>query len=320
MPSPILALEGNIIHAFENPNGSAVDQLRIAVDEGLVSHELDLLMDLVPPRGPRVIRPEQQPASIALHLPHLELLWAFTYGWAVLYEEAVQRPWINGTYDGRILLTTDLTRRAAALLEWASGLRQAYTPWPAGLPSPEHSDSAQERDYVLKVNGIFQYATAFLLYHEFGHVRQRHFDAVDPQDGGAEALTTAVQLEREADDFAYRLLVAHDDPEPIRRLKGWAVLAPALSSLYLVDGRAGLYQRRHPHMHHRIASLLAKLNFQDEQSRFYYHYLCSTVLLTFDRAYQADHDVPLTPRVFETVDEAFQVEMDELDDFLSARV
>lgn len=317
MPSPILSLEGNIIHAFENPDGSAAELLRESVAEGLVSHELNLLMDLVPPRGPSVNRPAHQPASIALHMPHLELLWAFIYGWVVLYEEAVQRPWINGTYDGRILLTTDLERRAAALLEWASSLRQAYTPWPAGLPSPEHAESAQERDYAWKVNGIFQYATAFLLYHEFGHVRQRHFGALDPRGNDAAALATAIQLEHEADDFAYRVLVAHDDSEHVRSLKGWAVLAPALSSLYLVDGRAGLYQRRHPHLHHRVANLLAKLDFQNEQIRFYYHYLCSTVLLTFDRAYQANHNMSLTPRIFETVDEAFEAEMNDLDDFLS---
>jgi hypothetical protein len=53
--------------------------------------------------------------------------------------------------------------------------------------------------------------------------------------------------------------------------------------------------------------------------RFYYHYLCSTVLLTFDRAYQANHDMPLITRVFETADEAFEVEMNDLDEFLSSR-
>nr|WP_312383302.1 phage exclusion protein Lit family protein [Stenotrophomonas geniculata] len=319
MPSPILALEGNIVQAFENPNGSAVEQLRVAVEEGLVSHQLDLMMDFAPPRGPCIVRSQQRPASIVVHVTHLELLWAFTYGWVVLYEEAVQRAMIDGVFDGRILLEADLTSRAAALLEWASGLRNAYTPWPRGLPSPTHADSEQERSYALKINGIFQYATAFLLYHEFGHVQLGHLDAIDLYDEAPETLVTAVQLEREADDFAYRALVAHDDSDPVRRLKGWAVLVPALSSLYLVDGRAGLYQRRHPHLHHRIADLLAKLNFQDEQSRFYYHYLCSTVLLTFDRAYQANKDAPLTPRVFETVDDAFAAEMDDLDNFLSAR-
>lgn len=168
MPSPILALEGNIIHAFENPNGSALELLRAAVAEGLVSHELDLRVDSAPPRGPSIVRPQQQPASIMVRVSHLELLWAFTYGWVVLYQEAIQLPMIEGIFDGRILLVTDLTRRGAALLEWASGLRHAYTPWSAGLPSPTHTASEQERSYALKVNGIFQYATTFLLYHECG--------------------------------------------------------------------------------------------------------------------------------------------------------
>lgn len=319
MLSPILALKSNIIQAFENPNGSAVEFLRAAVAEGLLSHELDLMVDFSPPRGPSIVRRQQQPASIVVRVSHLELLWAFTYGWMVLYEEAVQRPMIEGNFDGRILLVTDLTRRAAALLEWASGLRHAYIPWPAGLPSPTHADSEQERSYALKVNGIFQSATTFLLYHEFGHARLGHLDAVDPYDDTIDTLVTAVQLEREADDFAYHALMSHDDSEAIRRMKGWAVLVPALSSLYLVDGRAGLYQRRHPHLHHRIADLLAKLNFQNEQNNFYYRYLCSTVLLTFDRAFQANQDASLTSRVFETVDEAFDAEIDDLDAFLSAQ-
>ena len=202
MPSPILALQGNILHAFENPNGSALDLLRAAVTDGLLSHELNLRMDSVPPRGPRIVRLQQQPASIEVCLTHLELLWAFTYSWVVLYEEEIQRAMIEGRFDGRILLATDLTRRAAALLEWASGLRHAYTPWPEGLPSPMHAASEQERTYALKVNGIFQYATTFLLYHEFGHAQLGHLDAVNQHYDSAESLVTAVQLEREADDFA----------------------------------------------------------------------------------------------------------------------
>ncbi len=319
MPSPVECLQYNIIDAFENPNGSAVDELRATVSRGLISPDLDLHLDLGPPRGPHVTKVEGQPASIVLHISHLELLWAFIYGWIILYEEAVQRPMLDNQFDGRILLRNDLISRAAELLEWASGIRNNYTPWPEGLPSPQHSESDAERDYALKANGIFQHAAAFLLYHEYGHVRQGHLDAVDPAQERAHRLATAVEMEREADDFAYRVLVGNHDSEDIRKLKAWAVLAPALSSLYLVDGRAGLQQRRHPHLHHRIADLLAKLDFQDEAIRFYYQYLCAIVLRTFDKAYAAGNGATLTARVFETADDAFNAEMDELDEFLGSQ-
>lgn len=103
---------------------------------------------------------------------------------------------------------------------------------------------------------------------------------------------THVASSREGDDFSCRALVTHHDFESVRRLKSWAVLVPELSSLYQVDGRAGLYQRRHPYLHHRIADLFAKLNFQ---SHSYYRYLCSAVLLTFDRAYQANQEASFLP-------------------------
>jgi hypothetical protein len=316
MPSPILVLQGNMLHAFENPHGSAVKLLEDAVAEGSVHAEIDLIMDEVPPMAPVVSRKADEAARIRLHVTHLELIWAFIYGWVVLYEEAVQRPWMEDRYDGRILLETTLARRAATLLDWATDLRTAYHAWPGQLPSPQFALDEQEHRYALKVNGIFQDAIAFLLFHEFGHVRQQHLDAVPRNANDAGSLATAITLEREADDFAFRMLVSGDDSEATRRIKGWAVLSPALSSLYLVDGRACIYQARHPHLHHRIQDILSKLNFQEEQNRFYYYYLCSTILRTFDRAYALKRSTQLTPELFETADEAFDAEMDDLDAFL----
>lgn len=318
MPSPVLALQGNMLYAFENPNGSAVQLLQDAVADGSVNPEVDLIMDEVPPMAPTVSRNEGEAARIRLHVAHLELIWAFVYGWVVLYEEAVQRPWMNGCFDGRILLETALTQRAATLLDWATDLRTAYRPWPSQLPSPQFALDSQEEEYALKVNGIFQDAVAFLLFHEFGHVRQQHLDAVPRNATDAGALATAITLEREADDFAFRMLISGDDDEATRRTKGWAVLSPALSSLYLVDGRACIYQTRHPHLHHRVQDVLSKLNFREERNRFYYHYLCSTILRTFDRAYALKRSTQLTPELFETADEAFDTEMDDLDAFLRA--
>lgn len=310
--SPIGCLQGNIIHAFEKPNLSTVDRLRKASEDGKVLPTIDLLLDQISPRGPFVKRVGSN-AQIAMYLTHAEMLWAFIYGWIVLYEESVQKPWMNGEFDGYINLSNDLTKRAAQLLDWAASLRRGYTPWPAELPSPEYSASSEEQDYALKVNGIFQSACAFLLYHEFCHATQGHFEARAYSDTSEESLATAVQLEREADEYAFNALVDINDDEQTRRVKGWAVLAPALSSLYLIGDCSELFQRRHPHLHHRIDEILQRLNYTHEPTRFYYQYLCSTVLTVFHEAERTEDPGNLYPTEFEDADEALRTKLDELD-------
>jgi hypothetical protein len=316
MPSPILALQGNIVFAFENPNGSAVALLQEVVGQGLLSEELVLEDDPSPPRAPRAIRRDGHPAEVVLHVAHLELVWAFVYGWIALYEEAVQRPMIAGTFDGRILLDSELKIRAAQLLDWASRLKDASTPWPEGLPSPNNYASEEERSFALKTNGIFQQSIAFCLFHEFAHVRQRHFDFLG---GTAQAADPAsiLEMEREADDFAFRVIVSPEDDEVALTVKAWPILAAVLSSLYLVHGPAGVYQEHHPHLHHRVYEMLAKFDFRKPSpTRDYFHYLCATVLLVVSQAQGGR----LEPEVFDTADDALGAEMDSLDEQVDALV
>jgi hypothetical protein len=114
--SPILALEHNVVFAFENVGPGFVDQLQKAFDTGLIAKHIDLRMDLVSPRGPKVTREaSSKPAVFHLHVTHLEMLWAFIYGWMILFEEDIQKPQI----DDRSPLAhgaTPLSRRALDLL------------------------------------------------------------------------------------------------------------------------------------------------------------------------------------------------------------
>ncbi len=278
MPSPILALLGNIIHAFENPNGSAIEQLRRAVDEGTVSNELGL--DYAPgvPRAPRSVRSNEGLPSLELQVIHLELLWAFIYGWMVVYERGVQRPMLEGNFDGRIYFDTPLKERAARLLDWVASLKNRHSDWPHGLPSPVHHQDEEERAISIKVNGIFQQAVAFCLFHEFAHAQQGHLDFITAEANGEVDPQSVLEMEKEADDFAYRVMVSPDDDEDTLVVKAWPILAAALSSFYLINGPQGVYQERHPHLHQRVAHMLAKLNFPHGMYHDYYHYLCSTVM------------------------------------------
>lgn len=64
-----------------------------------------------------MIRPAHGAPFIELQLSHMELMWAFSCGWMVLVDEAVQKPMLDGTWRGNIELNSDLKRRAAQLLE-----------------------------------------------------------------------------------------------------------------------------------------------------------------------------------------------------------
>lgn len=322
MPSPILALQGNIIQAFENPNGSAVDQLRRAADEGKVSNELMLDHEPGVPRAPRAVQANGRAASLVLQVAHLELVWAFIYGWMVIYERGVQRPMLEDAFDGRIYFDTHLKQRAAHLLDWASSLKHGYTPWPQGLPSPVHQRDEEERELCLKANGVFQQAVAFYLFHEFAHVQQGHLAFMAAAPGEQADPNIVLEMEKEADDFAYRMIVSHDDDEEALRRNAWPILAAVLSSFYLIHGPQEVYQERHPHLHQRVAHMLAKLNFPEGQSQDYYHYLASTVLklsmqgplLVLRNGSEADEQ----PEVFETALDALDAELDTLDGYVEA--
>lgn len=313
MISPIDSLKNNIVHAFENPNGSALDLLKDAIQQKKISSEIDLLVDSSGPRGPRVVKRDGEPAFIQLHLPHLELLWAFTYGWVVQHEE-VQRQMIQKTFTGELRFDTAFLQRSQQLLIWAESLRAGYTNWPVGLPSPVIHASDAEKSMCEKVNGIFQYAVAFLMYHEFAHARQGHIGIVAPDDVTAEALQVSIEMEREADDFAYRVMVSLHDDDSVTRLKGWAVLVPALSSLYLVSGPGGVRQTRHPHLHHRIRDLLSKLSYKDPESKFYYEYLCTFILGQFLQSSRQDGECH--QQEYDCAEELLEAQLDELDEIL----
>lgn len=83
---------------------------------------------------------------------------------------------LDGNFDGRIYFDTPLKERAARLLDWAASLKNGHTDWPEGLSSPVHQQDEDERDISLKVNGVFQQAVAFYLFHEFAHAQQGHLD------------------------------------------------------------------------------------------------------------------------------------------------
>ncbi|MBS1999133.1 MAG: hypothetical protein JSS86_22560, partial [Cyanobacteria bacterium SZAS LIN-2] len=199
----------------------------------------------------------------------------------------------------------DTIARADALLEWARSLRDGYTHWPEGLPSPLHHPSPEEGDIAGKINSIFILAAAFLLHHELAHAEYGHVAPGTNEE--------KLQREKEADMVAFGRFFDNSTSLHDLKLIGWAMLLPLLYALDLVRWPSGLFAERHLHTHHRLAHLMAHLNFSDPFLEDYFGLLCADALKTFCIAHGIAPE--LGGPKFGRVDDVLQHMVNELDRF-----
>lgn len=303
--SPILALQGNILWQVENLSSYAQRILKEHVAAGRLSGVIDLWISAEPPRPPSIKGDGIHPPAIRLHVPFLELLWAFIFGWSVRYEEAVQKHGLAGIPLPESGPVAELVGAADGLLTWARGLAHQYTPWPADLPSPRNYGSLQQQYYGEKTNLMFQKAVAYLISHEHAHALLGHLRlAAD----GATSDASISEMERDADATALNELVAASLDDNEKSAEAWAVLGAILASFYAVRSpQAALSAEKHLALHHRLAHVLDALDFQSEGHQFYFRLLSRLVL-------QDLFPAELTPQCqFEDADEALTDALDRLD-------
>ena len=264
-------------------------------------------MDAVVPRGPFVQARDDGIPEVHIHVVFLELLWAFIYSWMVLYEEGVQRPQLPGTELPTGPAPSDLLERADALKNWSQSLARGYSPWPSHLPSPKDYANSAEKYFGEKANYVFQHATAFLLSHERAHAVFEHLPLVKDQPSNN---VLKLQLEKEADVFAFDDLVLPGLSDDEKALESWAILSVVLATLYLyLDPRRALTSSTHPSLHHRIGSIVRSLAWKGEQYRYYFPFLCRLVL-------QDLYPDVLKPAVqFEDAEDALTDALDALDEY-----
>ena len=302
MTSPINGLCGRISHAFENSNPTALDQLKAAIDSGLISREIELAQD-GEMHMPKICKPSTlKPAVICLHGQYLQMLWAFTYGWFVIYEKGIQEPWMHGSYNGIIKYDNPLLQRAAQLLEWIGTNEKE---WPCQRPSPSNWATDEEKSFTEKANTIFIKAIVFLLHHEFAHAKLRHVDTPECPPTSDETKI----LERDADGFAFSALISQSDDEQHRRIQGWSVLVPVLCALFVEKDSSRLFPRKHPFIHHRVDEVLKRLNFQERCNQDYFTYLC----LTITKMVVVRFGLSEGQQTFPTAAEGLQNNLDKLD-------
>lgn len=299
--SPVLALEGNVLWQFENVSPYAARKLKAQVADGSVSHEIWLDVSATSPVPPRVEQVGSLPPVMHLQVAYLELLWAFIYGWMVLFEEGVQKQMLDPAH----VPLADLLARAELLLRWIQGQRDGYHAWPSGLPSPSCYASESERYYGEKANLVFQKATAFLLNHERAHAVLGHLEVLKQ---GA-STDVWLELEREADTAALQELLSHGTDDKEKSAEAWAMLSVLLCGFYMYrEPRAALMSGKHPPLHHRVGRVVAELALKSPKYDHYFKLLCRLVLQG------VFPDVLQLRERFEDADDAFRDALDRLDD------
>ena len=281
--SPVRGLFGQICSTFETAGPGMLEKLHLSVTTGVVSPQLDLDNRALPPDSPSCSLPKHgEPAQITIGLSYLEFLWAFSYAAFVRYESEMHArmkrdalPLAYPEFESTII------KRAHTLDTWAKSLRAGYSSWPSDTPSPRDPGSIREKEISGKVNTVFIHAVALVLLHEFAHAVQGHLDAV----ARGASVSEQCDMEKEADQYAYDMMLGNDASEGARKLAAWSVLIPALAWLWLVKRPAGLVDSKHPAVHHRIAYALQRLDFHDLHNHDYFTGACLPSLHEFAYAH-----------------------------------
>lgn len=314
MKSPITVLWGNIVHTFENIDEASLQMHIDATSKGVLAKSIAYDDEKSKIRTPFA---DLESREINLQETYLSHLWAFIYAILVLYEEGIQKPLMNNTFDGNLRFDSPLLRRARELFDWSISLAEMHSDWDENLPNPRTHKNEEERFYAEKVNGLFQSAVAYLMFHEFAHLTQGHeslFLGIPTDKIDATLIAERIQIENEADQFAFNMLVKDNDTNTQRWHKGIPVILVMCSAILITKKPQGLKQKEHPDLDNRLLSVINNLNLGTEESEFYCIYLCIFAI----RLYFKKHNIDMAPGDHETINEALTENLNYLDDIKSS--
>jgi hypothetical protein len=297
---PVCVLEHNIIHEFERLAASNNMDLRRTVDARQVKPLIDLRVDQLPPIGPKADLTER---TILLHESHLALLWAYIYSSFVIYEQGVQKPMLDKTYDNAIHFSSELMVRAKRLQDWAYGFSHEYSDWDeSSMPSPRSFRDETEKLYCDKANAVYLKAVCYLLLHEYAHLTLGHL----PADEDA---TWSIEQETDADNFAMSCMIEDRSSEVERQIVGLSITLLCASNFLLQKDWRGIWQTYHPHLHDRLRNSIVALDLHSEESQFYVYFLAAIAL----RQYLLSQSIEVPRQETETAEQLFYEYLDSID-------
>ncbi len=310
MESPIKVLWGNIVNTFENVDDTSLKMHQGATESGSLSKAIAYDNGFEKVKTPYA---DPYTREINLQETYLAHLWSFIYSVFVMYEEGIQKPLINNKFDGSLKFETSILKRAKLLFDWSISLSNKWSEWDETLPNPRTHNSDNEKFYAEKVNSIFQYATAYWMFHEFAHLTLKHdsfFLGVEIGNLSDAEIAERVQIENEADQYAFNMLIKEHDDEKQKWIKGLSILLATCSALLITSKAGCVKQILHPDLDQRILNVLQSLNLATEKAQFYCWHLCSFSI----RLYLIKHGIDVPVGKDETAQEAFFSYLDLLDE------
>jgi len=261
---PISVLAHNIAPEIERVAATNAIDMQQAVETRVVHHEIDLVCDPIPPRGPYA---DHSSRRVVLYESHLAFIWAYIYSNFVIFEQCIQAPMMTGVFDWKIKYERPLTRRAKLLQDWTVQFSKEYIPWnEETLPNPRRQLDEEERSMCERANQIYLTAVNFLFLHEYAHLALKH-------DSRRDDKTWSLEQEKEADNFAISCITPAFSTEKERHIAGLSIVLLSASNLFLPKDLRGIWQSAHPHLHDRLRNALTSLNLQSAKSRYYLYHL-----------------------------------------------
>lgn len=327
LKSPIQVLANNILHAFENIDPSAINIHLKAVKEGLIQKQIELDYERENFKTPQVT----SDGLIKLNAVYLDHLWSFIYSTFVIFEEGVQKPQINKTFNGVVEFNTPLLVRARSLYIWSLSLPKQITDWDMSLPNPAnyidnippkngYSDLyVQEKMYAEKTNALFQDAVAFLMYHEFAHIYLEHFSVyqllkkIPKNELTIGEYAEFIQMENDADRYAADMVLKKLSGEKQKLVSSLPVLMVMCSTIQILDTPMNIQQSSHPNVDNRLLHIIQHFGLNEEESSFYtkqYACFCITQFMFF-----YDHNISLKQQILSLKGEAYSEEKEKMENF-----
>ena len=292
---PVRVLRHNITNHFEEvANSKSSGLIYEAVRDKKVQAGIEVKIEKRPLKTPYA---DCNNYKICLQENFIGFIWAMCYSLFVIYEEGVQKRIITGQFDGFINFNTDLLKRAKQLFDWAISLKVQYSDWDLTLPNPESHKNEMEKWYAGKANGIFQDLIIYDLFHEFAHLVNNHCDVLSDILGKKthelteEQITRCIEIESEADNYAFESIVEELDSEKYKLHKGMAIILSHCTSLFVIMNPKSVKQLTHPDIDNRILNSITRLGLTDVYSSDYLWYLGALCCKLFFNLHKIDADI-----------------------------
>lgn len=251
---PIRVLQHNIVSVFENASPSFREYSLDVIEKNKLDPEIGYTMNGTSSGKNKIIGPHVNIKERKIHLDEIFLayMWCVCYSLYVNVDQLISRK------------PTFIPSKSESLFEYAMTLKTKFSPWDKySLINPERYARVDQED-IEKTNAIFERALAFILCHEFFHIKLAHIESEIYNDNNlcAEMLSEKLENEIEADKEAVELLLSGCDKKNRSATKYGIVFA--LCALVFLKGK--LARDTHPDSDNRILEALEGLHLDENDT------------------------------------------------------